>query len=401
MKADQLEQLLHENECTYLDFKQAQYPFAGENDEVKSELLKDILALANAEKNHDGFILIGVQENRGGRAKILGVASHLNDHDLQQFVDSKTQRPLVFSYEVAPCDGASIGIIRVPIQQRPLFLKNDFGKLRKSIVYYRLGSSTKDASPDDLWRWGQQAATNTDEPKLEIQFAQIRRRDVVGGSLVTKPVGTTITVQTRNTSPLTNDQIRELIQGPPQFEIPRTEAYFKEFGEFLRTGFLFAPLGLVLVNSGEATAVGVKVKISPTSKVFPMILSEEKYRIRPLNTRNIGLFKGGLRASHTKLRNHDIVVREESGTFEIDWNIPKALPKLPIISEGIFFLGSSQSGLIELNCSIFAENLRQPVQTTLSVTMEKVQKDLTVEEVEKLSESFTFADIETDAGRLA
>ena len=43
-----LERLLHEEEGSALDFKQDQYAFEGTDKDVKGELLKDILAFANA-----------------------------------------------------------------------------------------------------------------------------------------------------------------------------------------------------------------------------------------------------------------------------------------------------------------------------------------------------------------
>src|SRR5438132_916164 len=137
MKAELLERLLHESECTYLDFKRDHYPFPSGNEEIKSELLKDILALANAEKQEDGYLLIGVEEVRGGRATVRGVTAHLNDHDLQQFASGKVNRPITLSYEVVPCDGVHIGVIHIPAQERFFFLKNDFGKLRRNLIYYR------------------------------------------------------------------------------------------------------------------------------------------------------------------------------------------------------------------------------------------------------------------------
>ena len=45
---EDLEQLRYKGESTDLDFKQAQYPFAGASDYEKPELLKDIMAMANA-----------------------------------------------------------------------------------------------------------------------------------------------------------------------------------------------------------------------------------------------------------------------------------------------------------------------------------------------------------------
>ena len=48
MNAEFLEALLNEDENPALDFKREQYPFERAPDDEKSELLKDILAFANA-----------------------------------------------------------------------------------------------------------------------------------------------------------------------------------------------------------------------------------------------------------------------------------------------------------------------------------------------------------------
>jgi predicted HTH transcriptional regulator len=78
-----LESLLREDEGTALDFKRDQYPFVGVNDDsLKSELLKDILAFANSWRRSGAFILIGVQEVTGGRSNAVGVSSHIPDASL-------------------------------------------------------------------------------------------------------------------------------------------------------------------------------------------------------------------------------------------------------------------------------------------------------------------------------
>jgi hypothetical protein len=41
-----------------------------------------------------------------------------------------------------------------------------------------------------------------------------------------------------------------------------------------------------------------------------------------------------------------------------------------------------------------------PVETTLTVIVEKVSKDLTIDEVERLSETFVFADLKAGTGHL-
>lgn len=88
-----IDQLLFGEEGNTLDFKSEQYRFSGATDDEKSELLKDILAFANAWRRADAYILIGVKEVKGGRSEVVGIADHLDDAHIQQFVNSKTQRP--------------------------------------------------------------------------------------------------------------------------------------------------------------------------------------------------------------------------------------------------------------------------------------------------------------------
>ena len=149
-----VEALLWENESTSLDFKATQYRFDGATDDEKSEIVKDILAFANAFRRQDAFILLGVREVQGGRAEVVGVEQHLADASLQQFVNTKTNRPVEFSYHSLEVDGKQIGVIRVPKQQRPLFLKRKYGRLEELVVYLRRGSSTAKAAPDEIAQMG-------------------------------------------------------------------------------------------------------------------------------------------------------------------------------------------------------------------------------------------------------
>jgi hypothetical protein len=150
MDATILEKLLNRSEGDTLDFKRDQYRYAGAPPEDKGELLKDILAFANTPRGEDAFILIGVEEVKGGPHRVVGVTLHLDDADLQQFVNSKTQRPVTFSYETCSLASQSLGVIRIPPQAGPLHLKKDFGRLKRNEVYIRRGSSTAVATPDEI-----------------------------------------------------------------------------------------------------------------------------------------------------------------------------------------------------------------------------------------------------------
>jgi len=145
-----IENLINEEESSSLDFKGEQYPFEKATDADKGELIKDILAFTNAWRRSDAYILIGVNEVHGGRSIPVGVQMHLDDAKLQQFVNSKTNRPVDFSYEVATVDQLEIGIINIPLQERPIYLVKDFGGFLKNTVYIRRGSSTAIATPDEV-----------------------------------------------------------------------------------------------------------------------------------------------------------------------------------------------------------------------------------------------------------
>ena len=92
----------------------------------------------------------GVEEVKGGRSKVVGVAEHLDDANLHQFVNSKTNRPVDFSYFPYRFEEKEIGVISVPIQNRPVYALKRFGKVEDNVVYIRDGSSTRPASPDEI-----------------------------------------------------------------------------------------------------------------------------------------------------------------------------------------------------------------------------------------------------------
>lgn len=164
-----LEALLREDEGASLDFKRDQYPFIGVTDDnVKCELLKDILAFANSWRRTDAYILIGVAEVSGGRSNVVGISTQLPDASLQQFVNTKLQRPLIFSYEAYPYEKVQIGVIHIPLQDRPFYLKKDYGKLIASTVYIRRSSSTDIASPDEIAKMGIATQENINA-RLELE----------------------------------------------------------------------------------------------------------------------------------------------------------------------------------------------------------------------------------------
>lgn len=174
-----LESLLCLEEGPALDFKKEQYRFNKASDAEKSEVLKDILAFANSHRFRTAYVLVGVEEMKGGRGRIIGVDDHLDDAILHQFVNFKTNRPVAFSYYPFMVEGKEIGILSIPIQTRPVYCLKRFGKLTANTVYARDGSSTRVASPDEI------AAMGRDNPPRLVEWSIKRLRNISKNAIVT------------------------------------------------------------------------------------------------------------------------------------------------------------------------------------------------------------------------
>lgn len=109
------------------------------------------------DKEADGHIVIGISEKNGRAENIVGAAPVLADHDLHQFINSKTNRPVSFGVENIEHEGKPLTVIRIDkVQARPIFLRKHFAALKKHVVYIRHGSSTAEASPDEIKEMGRE-----------------------------------------------------------------------------------------------------------------------------------------------------------------------------------------------------------------------------------------------------
>lgn len=248
-----LSTLLFRGESDSLDFKRDQYPFT--NDIVKSELLKDILAMANSWRRETAYILIGV-DAQGAAPIITGITNHFDDATLQQFVNTKTQKPIRFSYSQASIEGKSIGIIEIPVQERPFFLKNDYGNLRANIVYLRRGSSTVQATPDEVGRIAL-ASIKLSSGDLRVNFASIKGK---------KLTGIVHEIECRNFKLSDAGEIADYGRESqydrylsPYAERPNTD-YYRDIVDYLSKISLFRETALTISNEGGQTAREIRVE---------------------------------------------------------------------------------------------------------------------------------------------
>jgi len=184
-----IESLLYEEESSTLDFKQEMYKFSGATDYQKSEIIKDILAFANGWRRDTAYILIGVAEVQAGRSNPIGIKDDIDDAALQQLVNSKTHRPVEFSYSTHLIDGVKIGLIEIPIQNRPNYLNKPYGILKiKHEVVMRRGSGTVTATPDDIVAMAKSDLKLTKEViDISFDFATRESEDIIGKKVELTP----------------------------------------------------------------------------------------------------------------------------------------------------------------------------------------------------------------------
>ena len=77
--SDLLDKLKYKSEGDSLDLKREQYAFCGANNYIKSELLKDILAMANSWSQETRYIAIGATEGKPPPHQFNGISPGLID----------------------------------------------------------------------------------------------------------------------------------------------------------------------------------------------------------------------------------------------------------------------------------------------------------------------------------
>jgi hypothetical protein len=375
MNAQLMEELLYERENEALDFKRDQYPFVGATNDEKSELIKDILAFANSWRQSDAYILIGAEEPKGGRGAVVGVTTHLKDNDLQELVNKKTNRPLAFSYEVFAFEGVELGVIAVPRQERPFFLKADFGKLKKNVVYLRRGSSTAEADPDEVLRMGAARVAERQVPTLAVQFAESHNRKELGTHVNLRSVLVADLEPQREGPPAPF----QLSWKPPEGLLAAAginEKYREEKERYVKLTSPLNPLSFAVTNTGEVTAEDLRIEAKITASERLLIRDFYRYPDEP------SYYQPSLRSLPSrKLQVPDITVRKYQNDFHVTARIPKVQPGKTGWCHSCFYLGAKEDVELALEAVVSADNLPTPLRVPLTVKVTTSRRPLTHEDL--------------------
>ena len=387
------ERLLYEEENPSLDFKRDQYRFARATEDEKSELLKDILGFANAWRRSDAYILIGVDDVRGGRGDTVGIpdTEHLDDHSLLQFVNNLTNQPVRFHYEAFGFEGKQFGVIIIGEQIRPVYLKRDYGKLQKEKVYVRRGSSTDPSKPASLEEIAQMRVGSAGHPTAELclEFAQIHRDELLG---------TQISWDAEFCKTPAKKDIPDL--SPPQPQQPfglsmfaiedpmyqTNRSFFRDLAEYEFVHRLVKPVRLVLTNVGKIAANNVRIEILVPANLGIAITysSEMPNRPQQRTSRLAHPFLGGIRPAVS--RPGDVTIEKNPDRFRVTIDCSHLQPGRQVWSD-VFYVGKRTSGDVTLAGQIFADNLPQPKEFALVASVSVTETALTVDDLCELADT--------------
>ena len=374
-----LDQLLHEEEGSALDFKRDQYPFAGADDEAKSELLKDILAFANAWRRTTAYILIGVDEVKGGRSKIVGVGTHLDDAQLHQFVNSKTQQPIEFSYQPFRTEDVEIGVLEIPTQERPFYLKKKFGKLDDNVVYKRDGSSTAIATLDEIAKMGVKQ-DSSGIPQLVLEWADIKRRVVLPSPH---------TVKSLFLNPKLPDDTFEKPRSPYGSVIDDfhdNKNYSQEVIFYTWQKTLLKSFGLRMFNNSGVVGKRVRFVGSVTKDSAVIVLDWTDQPTRPHRSSMAGITESMIPLSQQLRSNPDPCVRELDDRWEITIDFGDIRPRQEIWTTSALLM-ASKNGITRLEGELQGDNIPEPIPCVLEVSFEVEQRPMERSDVEPYLDS--------------
>ncbi|CCI08742.1 helix-turn-helix domain-containing protein [Microcystis aeruginosa] len=372
MKTQLLESLLYEEESPKLDFKKEQYPFSKASEEEKSELVKDILGFANAWRRSDAYILIGVEEVRGGKSEVIGIQNHLDDHTLQQFINSLTNQPVRFHYEAATIEGKQVGVIRIEQQTRPIYLKKKYGKLDKDKVYVRRGSSTDPQKPATLDEIAQMRVEPEDiDANLAVVFSNPDTKELIGSHL-------SIEAELCNLPPSLPDLPRNSYILDSISAYRTNHQYYRELAHYIYVCKLFRPVRLSISNVGRVAARNVRVEFSVNSLMQIEMLQKENLPQMP-KKQSLGPELNLNRMRFTKTPGN-VCINQTTDQLTIEIDCGDLQPGRRIFSD-VFYIGKKTENCDNIVGAVYADNLPCPSELNLTISASLSKSSLTVEDL--------------------
>lgn len=355
-----IDRLLLGGESAKCDFKRDQYEQAAREVEKRSELLKDVLAMANAWGDGPSYIVLGVSDN--GQVLGLKPEDSVDDSRVQQFIQSKLNTVLQFSYRELAYKGVSLGLITIPAQQRPFYSMRNIGIVKAFDVLVRRGTSTAVALPDEIASMGR--ADGRESPKLKLTFSIPCEGPADG-------IARTYSLYSEQPGlPDFNGDayVRHIRSAHIAHSLVNTDM-LRDGAAHLREQHGMTPLVVELHNDG-AVATDVRVELTLDSSDGSGIKTQHELLAFPPRFGRTDY--PPKRASDGALA---IQRTRQATTVTLRWS---KLQSGESVSAPAFYLLYLSSHLKELQFQVFADELQEPTHVQLPLQLQVLEKETTV-----------------------
>jgi hypothetical protein len=221
--------------------------------------------------------------------------------------------------------------------------------------------------------------------ELVVEFANIERDDSLGANIsqdaefCTMPLMKLIPdlIPPRKANPLGIDL--SALQFNPMNQL--NEDYFRELAnyEFIRR--LLRPIRLVVKNIGQVAANSVRTELTIPANMDAHVFNPSDIPDAPEQRRDL-MASIGSKSVLSAVRSFpgEVTIDRNGERIRIEIDCGNLQPGRRVWSN-IFYIGRGTSGNLSLNGQIFAENLPQPKDFNLTVSLKIVETKMTVSEL--------------------
>ena len=182
MDDKKIEMLIQHGEDTKVDYKRTIAINSKSDRKGRAELVRDLIAIANAHEETTGYLLIGVNEQAAGTSDQLVDCQGLDLDDglMHQIIDEFVDVPITFTFRYQEYKGVMIGIIEIPFSDNRFHVvKKDYTSsdntqlLRTGESWIRRGARKTPLTGYDMVRLKESIitkATTIPQPLLSVSW---------------------------------------------------------------------------------------------------------------------------------------------------------------------------------------------------------------------------------------
>lgn len=239
----------------------------------------------------------------------------------------------------------------MPIQERPIYLKKNFGNLKPNVVYVKRGSSTAEASIEEISKMGLPLEEESKKTILKLTFFEIESE---------KSLGEQIYLQTKPFCILDNIPdylgVNEIY---PALGI--NKKFNRNLFEYFNFKYKFAKSSFLLENSGNIEAKNIKIEIQIADRDIEIVqngdepIEPDKYNsdyIRKIPNFSIP---------------NEIEVKKGNKIITIHSTIESIHAKDKIQLEGNIYINPRYSRELILNCRIYCDKIEKPFEQRMEI----------------------------------